>query len=60
MRFLRTLLFPHLVALTSFALARSSTGVSVFVLLDSSHKENFSIFFGDLERCGAASRPERG
>ena len=60
MRFLRTLLFPHL-ALTSFALARSSTGASGFVLLDSSHKkENFSIFFGDLERCGAASRPERG
>ena len=49
MRFLRTLLFP-LLALTSFALARSSTGDSVLVLLDSSlKKENFSIFFGDLE-----------
>ena len=49
MRFLRTLLFP-LLALTSFALARSSTGDSVLVLLDTSlKKENFSIFFGDLE-----------
>ena len=49
MRFLRTLLFP-LLALTSFVLARSSTGDSVLVLLDPSLKrENFSIFFGDLE-----------
>ncbi|KAI1791499.1 dolichyl-diphosphooligosaccharide-protein glycosyltransferase [Ganoderma leucocontextum] len=52
MRFLRTLLFP-LLALTSFALARSSTGDSVLVLLDPSLKrENFSIFFGDLEKKG--------
>ena len=49
MRFLRTLLLP-LLALTSLALARSSTGDSVLILLDPSlKKENFSIFFGDLE-----------
>ncbi|EJF62711.1 dolichyl-diphosphooligosaccharide-protein glycosyltransferase [Dichomitus squalens LYAD-421 SS1] len=52
MRFLRTLLFP-LVALTSLALARSSTGDTVLVLLEPSlKKENFSIFFGDLEKKG--------
>ena len=49
MRLLRKLLLPVL-ALASFALARSSTGDSVLVLLDPSlKKENFSIFFGDLE-----------
>ncbi|KAI0781447.1 Dolichyl-diphosphooligosaccharide-protein glycosyltransferase subunit [Trametes elegans] len=52
MRFLRGLLLP-LVALASFAFARSSTGDSVLVLLDPSLKrENFSIFFGDLEKQG--------
>lgn len=49
MRFLRGLLLP-LVALAGFACARSSTGDSVLVLLDPSLKrDNFSIFFGDLE-----------
>ncbi|KAI0713611.1 dolichyl-diphosphooligosaccharide-protein glycosyltransferase [Earliella scabrosa] len=52
MRLLRKLLLPVL-ALASFALARSSTGDSVLVLLDPSlKKENFSIFFGDLEKQG--------
>ncbi|KAI0700549.1 dolichyl-diphosphooligosaccharide-protein glycosyltransferase [Cerioporus squamosus] len=52
MRFLRRLLLPVL-ALASLALARSSTGDSVLVLLDPSlKKENFSIFFGDLEKKG--------
>ncbi|KAI0831642.1 Dolichyl-diphosphooligosaccharide-protein glycosyltransferase subunit [Trametes gibbosa] len=52
MRFLRGLLLP-LVALGGFACARSSTGDSVLVLLDPSLKrENFSIFFGDLEKQG--------
>ena len=49
MRFLRKLLLPVL-AVASLALAQSSTGNSVLVLLDPSlKKENFSIFFGDLE-----------
>ncbi|KAI8999107.1 Dolichyl-diphosphooligosaccharide-protein glycosyltransferase subunit [Trametes punicea] len=52
MRFLRGLLLP-LVALGAFAFARSSTGDSVLVLLDPSlKKENFSIFFDDLEKQG--------
>ncbi|KAL1947248.1 hypothetical protein VTO73DRAFT_14209 [Trametes versicolor] len=52
MRFLRGLLLP-LVALAGFACARSSTGDSVLVLLDPSLKrDNFSIFFGDLEKQG--------
>ena len=49
MRLLRKLLLPVL-ALASLALARSSTGDSILVLLDPSlKKENFSVFFGDLE-----------
>ncbi|KAI0628746.1 Dolichyl-diphosphooligosaccharide-protein glycosyltransferase subunit [Trametes polyzona] len=52
MRFLRGLLLP-LVALVGFTFARSSTGDSVLVLLDPSLKrDNFSIFFGDLEKQG--------
>ncbi|RPD59242.1 dolichyl-diphosphooligosaccharide-protein glycosyltransferase [Lentinus tigrinus ALCF2SS1-7] len=52
MRFLRKLLLPVL-ALASLALARSSTGDSVLILLDPSlKKENFSVFFGDLENKG--------
>ncbi|KAI0657230.1 dolichyl-diphosphooligosaccharide-protein glycosyltransferase [Cubamyces menziesii] len=52
MRFLRGLLLP-LVALAGFAFARSSTGDSVLVLLDPSlDRDNFSIFFGDLEKQG--------
>ena len=49
MRFLRQLLLPVL-ALAGLALARSSSGDSVLVLLDPSLKrEDFSVFFGDLE-----------
>ncbi len=49
MRFLRQLLLTVL-ALASLALARSSTGDSVLILLDPSlKKEDFSVFFGDLE-----------
>ncbi|KAI0648379.1 Dolichyl-diphosphooligosaccharide-protein glycosyltransferase subunit [Trametes meyenii] len=52
MRFLRGLLLS-VAAFAGFAFARSSTGDSVLVLLDPSLKrENFSIFFGDLEKQG--------
>ncbi|CDO71858.1 hypothetical protein BN946_scf184940.g5 [Trametes cinnabarina] len=52
MRLLRTLLLP-LVALAGFAVARSSTGDSVLVLMDPSlNRDNFSVFFGDLENQG--------
>ncbi|RDX51551.1 dolichyl-diphosphooligosaccharide-protein glycosyltransferase [Lentinus brumalis] len=52
MRFLRQLLLSVL-ALASLALARSSTGDSVLILLDPSlKKEDFSVFFGDLEKKG--------
>ena len=59
MRFLRKLLLPVL-ALASLALARSSTGDSVLVVLDPSlKKDNFSIFFGDLEStCRHPKPPE--
>ncbi|KAI0806816.1 dolichyl-diphosphooligosaccharide-protein glycosyltransferase [Fomes fomentarius] len=52
MRFLRKLA-ATVVLLASLALAKSSTGDTVLVLLDPSlKKENFSIFFGDLEKKG--------
>ncbi|KAH9918369.1 dolichyl-diphosphooligosaccharide-protein glycosyltransferase [Epithele typhae] len=52
MRLLRKLLFSVL-ALASLALAKSSTGDSVLVVLDPSlRKEDYSIFFGDLEKRG--------
>ncbi|KAI0668417.1 Dolichyl-diphosphooligosaccharide-protein glycosyltransferase subunit [Trametes maxima] len=52
MRFLRGLLLS-VAAFAGFTFARSSTGDSVLVLLDPSLKrENFSVFFGDLEKQG--------
>ena len=49
MRFLCKLLLPFL-ALASLSWAKSSSGDSVLVILDPTlKKDNFSIFFGDLE-----------